>query len=91
MAPSSNEAFGSFYVSVKLPTYPSPKPTLTLSFTQGQVLAMERGRWAVPQKRNMIQLCFKDFFLCGRCARSGRHQNCPNGVFREFSGIYVEI
>ena len=26
----------SFYVSMKLPTYPSPKPTLTLSFYLGQ-------------------------------------------------------
>ena len=31
-----NKLFGSFYVSVKLPTYPSPKPTLTLSSYLGQ-------------------------------------------------------
>ena len=29
--PVNGRMAGSFYVSVKLPTYPSPKPTLTLS------------------------------------------------------------
>ena len=34
---------GSFYVSVKLPTYPSPKPTLTLSSYLGQNVGLGEG------------------------------------------------
>ena len=34
---------GSFYVSVKLPTYPSPKPTLILSFYLGQNVGYGEG------------------------------------------------
>ena len=34
---------GSFYVSVKLPTYPSPKPTLTLSSYCGQNVGLGEG------------------------------------------------
>ena len=33
---STSNTFGSFYVSVKLLTYTSPKPTLTLSSSSGQ-------------------------------------------------------
>ena len=33
---NGKKKIGSFYVSVKLPTYPSPKPTLTLSSYLGQ-------------------------------------------------------
>ena len=35
--------FGSFYVSGKLPTYPSPKPTLTLSSYLGQNVGLGEG------------------------------------------------
>ena len=34
---------GSFYVSVKLPTYLSPKPTLTLSSYLGQNFGLGEG------------------------------------------------
>ena len=34
---------GSFYVPVKLPTYPSPKPTLTLSSYLGQNVGLGEG------------------------------------------------
>ena len=34
---------GSFYVSVKLPTYPSPKPTLTLISYLGQNVGLGEG------------------------------------------------
>ena len=34
---------GSFHVSVKLPTYPSPKPTLTLSSYLGQNVGLGEG------------------------------------------------
>ena len=45
---------GSLYVSGKLPTYPSPKPTLTLTSHLGQnVCSGERQvGWAVSQKAN---------------------------------------
>ena len=46
---------GSFYVSGKLPTYPSPKPTLTLMSHLGQNVGLRgRGGWAVSQKRTHI-------------------------------------
>ena len=35
--------FGSFYVSGKLPIYPSPKPTLTLSSYLGQNVGLGKG------------------------------------------------
>ena len=47
--PRSNEPHEPFYVSVKLPTYSSPKPTLTLSSYLGQNVGLGRGRWAVSQ------------------------------------------
>ena len=50
---------GSFYVSVKLPTYPSPKPTLTRSSYLGQNIGQGSGRWAVSQKRKMIRLLYR--------------------------------
>ena len=34
---------GSFYVSVKLATYPSPKPTLTLSSYLGEDIGQGEG------------------------------------------------
>ena len=46
--------FGSLHVSGKLPTCPSPKPTLTLSSHLGQDVGLGRGRRAVSQKRIMI-------------------------------------
>ena len=47
---------GSFYVSGKLPTYPSTKPTSTLSSYLGQNVGLgkRRGRAKVSQKRKMI-------------------------------------
>ena len=48
------EEMRSFYVCGKLPTYPSPKSTLTL-LTLGKMLAKGRGRWGVSQKLIMIQ------------------------------------
>ena len=45
---------GLLHVSGKLPTYPSPKPTLTITSPLGKMLALGRGRWAVSQKRIMI-------------------------------------
>ena len=47
---------GSVYVSLKLPTYPSPKPTLTLSSYLGQNVGLGRGTWAVSQKRKVISI-----------------------------------
>ena len=37
-------SFGSLYVSRKLPTYPSPKPTLTLTSHLGQNVGLEEGK-----------------------------------------------
>ena len=51
--PRTIEPHEPFYVSVKLPTYSSPKPTLTLSSYLGQNVGLGRGRWAVSQKRKM--------------------------------------
>ena len=39
----SEKKRGSLYVSVKLPTYPSPKPTLTLSSYLGQNVGLGGG------------------------------------------------
>ena len=38
-----NAIMGSFYGSLKLPTYPSPKPTLTLSSYLGQNVGLGEG------------------------------------------------
>ena len=49
----------SLYVSWKLPTYPSPKPTLTLTSHLGQNVGLKEGRvggWAVSQERIVIHL-----------------------------------
>ena len=37
------KTFGSLYVSGKLPTYPSPKPTLTLTFHLGENVGLGEG------------------------------------------------
>ena len=37
---------GSLYVSGKLPTYPYPKPILTLTSHLGQNVGKGEGRWA---------------------------------------------
>ena len=42
--------FGSMYVSVELPTYPSPNLTCF-----GQNVRFGEGRWAVSQKHTLIQ------------------------------------
>ena len=39
-----HQNFGSFYVSWKLPTYPSPKPTLTLSSYLEQNVGLGEGQ-----------------------------------------------
>ena len=39
----AREKEGSFYVSGKLPTYPSPKPTLALTFHLGQNVSLGEG------------------------------------------------
>ena len=41
--PVNGRMAGSFYVSMKLPTYPSPKPTLTLSSYLGQNVGLGEG------------------------------------------------
>ena len=56
-------SYGSFYVSVKLPTYPSPKPTLTLSSYLGKNIGLGEGRWAVSQKRKMTLLIYSEALL----------------------------
>ena len=52
-----------FYISGKLPTYPSPKPTLILTSHLGQNVALGRGRWAVSQECIMIPFFFHLFFF----------------------------
>ena len=47
---------GSLWVSGKLPSYPSPKPTLTLSFHLGQNVGLREG--AVSQKRLILLLFY---------------------------------
>ena len=42
--------------SGKLPTYPSPKPTLSLTSHLGQTVGLvEEGSWSVSQKHTVIQ------------------------------------
>ena len=62
----------SFYVSVKLPTYPSPKPTLTLSSYLGQNVGLGRGRWSVSQKRKMIRnlATWRVLYRCSNIGKS---------------------
>ena len=43
MSPRLSSSLGSLYVSGKLPTYPSPKPTLTLSSHLGQNVVLGEG------------------------------------------------
>ena len=43
-------------VSGKLPSYPSPNLTSTLTSRFGQNLDLGRGRWTVSQKRQLIRL-----------------------------------
>ena len=45
---------GSLYVTGKLPTFPSPKRTLTLTSHLGQNVGLGEGRWAVSRKRIMM-------------------------------------
>ena len=44
---------GSLSIPWKLPTYPSPKPTLTLTFYVGKNINLGRGRWGVSQLFNL--------------------------------------
>ena len=48
---------GLLYVSGKVPTYPPPKATLTLTSHLGQNVGLGEGRWAVSQKRIMVRSC----------------------------------
>ena len=41
-------------VSGKIPTYPSPKPTLTLNSHLGKMLASGRGKWAASHEPNKL-------------------------------------
>ena len=43
LLPVNGRMAGSFYVSVKLPTYPSPKLTLTLTSYLGQNVGLGEG------------------------------------------------
>ena len=43
LLPVNGRMAGSFYVSVKLPTYPSPKQTLTLTSYLGQNVGLGEG------------------------------------------------
>ena len=62
---------GSLYVIGKLPNYPSPKLTLTLTSHLWQMLAHGRGRWAVSQKRIMMRGKSHNGLLCEEnCLRS---------------------
>ena len=45
---------GSIKVSWKLPSYPSPNPTLTFASHLGQNVGLGWGRWAVFQKAKLI-------------------------------------
>ena len=45
---------GSLDVSRKLSTHPSPKPTISPSFHLEQNLGLGEGRWAVSQKRIIV-------------------------------------
>ena len=42
------------HVSGKLPTYPSPSLTLTLTSALSKMLGLGRGGWAVSQKHSLI-------------------------------------
>ena len=44
---------GSLSIPWKLHTYPSPKPTLTLTFYVGKNINLGRGRWGVSQLFNL--------------------------------------
>ena len=47
------------YVSGKLSTYPSHKPTLTLTSHLGKSVGLRRGRWAISQKHIHTQSTFE--------------------------------
>ena len=52
---NGNKKVGSMSVSGKLPTFPSPNLTLTPTSFFGQNVWFGRGRWAVSEKRPLIQ------------------------------------
>ena len=60
--------FGSLYISGKLPTYPSPKPTFCLKWKVSVDVGIEEGRWAVSQKCIMI------------CIFGGELDFCPHSI-----------
>ena len=53
--PKVNVPLIKWYVSGKLPTYSSPKPTFCPKWEVSVDVCLGRGRWAVSQKRIMIQ------------------------------------
>ena len=53
--PVKPEFFGSLYVSGKLLTYPSPKPTFPPKWEVSVNVGLGEGKWAVSQKRIVIQ------------------------------------
>ena len=53
--PKVNVPLIKWYVSGKLPTYPSPKPTFCPKWEVSVNVCLGRGRWAVSQKRIMLQ------------------------------------
>ena len=55
---------GSLYVSGKLPTYPFPKATLTLTSHLGKNVGLGRGRWTVSHKL-CIMICLYYHFIIG--------------------------
>ena len=71
---------GSLSIPWKLPTYPSPKPTLTLTFYLGQNIGLGSGRWEVSQlfTLEMAQLSWASLFVpAGFAARRLRTHTLP--------------
>ena len=72
----------------KLPTYPSPKPTLTLTSHLGQNVGIGEGRWAVSQKRIIIQIFgnFGSYFFI-----SFHQISFKLGNFINFKELFSEV
>ena len=71
---------GSLSIPWKLPTYPSPKPTLTLTFYLGQNIGLGSGRWEVSQlfTLEMAPLSWASLFApAGFAARRLRTHTLP--------------
>ena len=71
---------GSLSILWKLPTYPSSKPTLTLTFYLGQNIGLGSGRWEVSQlfTLEMAPLSWASLFApAGFAARRLRTHTLP--------------